>query len=136
MFALGVGAALIPVICQFVIALIVWLDQNDFPKSDPTIISLPFWDTQMLLVCIAVAANTLVDFFKLVVDKSAKSSFFVVKVCILGALFLILSLCFSVTLLGQDVASKTGFPLLILGVVILILSYMIDMDLALIDVAT
>jgi len=134
-FILGVGAAAIPVVCQLVVAFTVRLaGRADFPKSDRTILSIHFWDTQILLLCIAVAANTMVDFFKLVMVRSARSSLFVLKVCVLGLLFLILSICFSVTLLDQDAISAIGIPMLLLGCVILIVSYIIDMDLVLIEI--
>jgi hypothetical protein len=133
-FTLGVGAALIPILCQIVVAFVVFLaGKADFPKSDQTVMSLGFWDIQMVLLCIAVAANTMVDFGKLVIDKSVKKSILIVKIGTLIGLFIMLSICFSATILGSDVLSKMGVAMLILGAVILALSYVIDMDLALIE---
>jgi hypothetical protein len=133
-FVLGVGAAAIPIVCQLVVAVIVALaSPDDFPKADKTILSIRFWDTQVLLLCIAVAANTLVDFFKLVMVQSITKPVFVLKVSFLGLLFLALSICFSVNLLDEEEVAEVGGAILVLGCVILFLSYRIDMDLAVIE---
>jgi hypothetical protein len=133
-FALGVGAAGIPIFCQLLMGLImVTSGKQDFPKADPALGNLHFWDVQMVLLCVAIAGNTLVDFGKHVIDHTAKKPGVVLRAGILGFFFFIISLLFSVTLLGTDVLSTLGIPMLIFGAVDLVIAYVVDMDLALIE---
>jgi hypothetical protein len=113
--------------------VIVFAGRQDFPKSDPTIKDLHFWDVQMVLLCAAIAGNTLVDFGKHVIDHTAQKPIIVFRVGILGLLFLSISVLFSVTLLGTDVLSTLGIPMLVLGGIDLAVAYVVDMDLALIQ---
>jgi len=132
-FAMGFGAACIPIFCQVLMGIVIaFSGRQDFPRSDPTIKDLHFWDVQMVLLCVAIAGNTLVDFGKHVIDDSAQKPIIVFKAAVLGLFFLIISLIFSVTLLGTDVLSTLGIPLLFVGVFDLAVAYAVDMDLALI----
>jgi len=133
-FAMGVGAACIPIFCQVLMGIvIVFAGRQDFPKSDPTIKDLHFWDVQMVLLCAAVAGNTLVDFGKHVIDHTAEKPIIVVRVGVLALFFLITSVLFSVTLLGTDVLSTMGIPMLCVGVMSVGVAYIVGMDLALIQ---
>ncbi len=87
----------------------------------------------MLLICIAVASSTLVDFAKFVIDRSVNPNI-MTKIFILFLMFVVASVYFSASILGTDILVNSRWPLYLLVPVLITLSYMIDMDLILLEV--
>jgi hypothetical protein len=134
-FTFGILASLIPISCQILIGYFIVEDgRNVFPRADYSIVTLNFWVAQSLLLCIALATNTLVDFAKFVIDKSVKLPNVMTKVLLLLFLFVAASVYFSATILGTDILGNAFWPLCVLVPLLIILSYVIDMDLVLLEV--
>jgi len=133
-FSFGILASLIPITCQILIGFFIAEDgKNDFPRADYSIVTLNFWVAQLLLICIAVASSTLVDFAKFVIDRSVKPDI-MTKIFILFLTFVAASVYFSATILGTGILENSRWPLYLLVPVLIILSYMIDMDLILLEI--
>lgn len=136
-FTFGIVASFIPIGCQILIGYFIWSDgRNDFPRADYSIVTLNFWAAQLLLLCIAAASSTLVDFAKFVLDRPVNAPEIMTRVFILLLAFVIASVYFSASILGTDITSRSGWPLCIFVPLLMFLSYSIDMDLALREVET
>jgi len=133
-FSFGILASLIPITCQILIGFFIVEDgKNDFPRADYSVVTLNFWVAQLLLICIAVASSTLVDFAKFVIDRSVNPNI-MTKIFILFLMFVVASVYFSATILGTDILVNSRWPLYLLVPVLITLCYMIDMDLILLEV--
>jgi len=134
-FTFGILASLIPISCQILIGYFIVEDgRNDFPRADYSIVTLNFWVAQLLLMCIAVGSSTLVDFAKFVIDKSVRQPGIVTKILTLFLLYVAASVYFSATILGTDILANSLWPLCVLVPGLMMLSYVIDMDLVVLEV--
>ncbi len=73
-FILGFCAAGVPIILQILSAFVVWTTPDGFPKADDNVFGVGFWCVQVMLLCVAVAGNTIIDFGEHIVAHSARSN--------------------------------------------------------------
>lgn len=128
---LGFGAAVIPIACQVSMQFVAWLSPKAFPDADKNLFDVDFWAIQLMLLSVAVAGGTIVNFGKTMIDHTLKKANVVVQFFILLFFFLLISLAFSVTLLDSDMGLTFIAVILILSAGGLFLAYRVEMDIAL-----
>ncbi len=126
-FLSGIIMGVIPIGAQLATAGLIASHQSAFPSADVSFQHPAFWILQVILLCIAVCGNTLVDFlcgrFK---DKIA-----VTRVNVIIALLVVIILSVVGAMVDKDVDWKWLAMVGVTGCLSLYLSYGVEMDLAL-----
>ncbi len=130
---MGFGAASVPMVCQLIVAFALLTAGDDFPKADHSLLGINFWGVQMMLVCVAVAGNTIIDFGKHMVEHKAGNLSFVGQFFALALSFVALSVFFAITLLDTELSLTFLLPVLTSGALALLFAYLVDMKIALVE---
>jgi hypothetical protein len=126
-FRAGVTIAAVPIGTQIAIAALIWMDGSPFPKADKAFERPAFWFMQMILLCISVGGNTLVD-FNAAADRRGLNQ---ASVHNMFFCFCIVLVAVVVSMLNSDINYLWLGLVLIFGFANLFLAYRIEMELAL-----
>lgn len=128
-FLSGITIAAIPIGIQISIAGLIAADPGAFPNSDKSYEHLPFWFMQIILLCISVCGNTLVDF------SMANNKNPINKTKIHGLYFWLSTIMVSVAMSMVDSSINFGWIGLVCAcaVATLVLAYSIEIEMALSD---
>jgi hypothetical protein len=130
---MGFTAAAVPIVSQLLMLGAVYTTPGAFPKADKGFIEAKFWPIQIVLLCLAVTGNAIVDFAKLVVDRNAGAVEVVVQFLLMVFSFLFISVLFSITLLNTEPAWTFTIAMTISGAIGLVMAYRVETDIALIE---
>ncbi|WP_145727869.1 hypothetical protein [Nitrospirillum viridazoti] len=126
-FLSGVVIAGIPIGLQIGTAGLIWSDPASFPKSDQAYCHLSFWFLQIILLCVAVCGNTLVNFSL----RSRPNSVNITMVHGMQFWLFIMMLPVIASMLNSDVRAIWILIIAVGAAAALFLSYKIEIELAL-----
>ena len=123
----GLIVAAIPIGCR--LPMLGVAPQGIFPAADRTFTDIPFWPIQIVLLCVAVAGNAIVDWVRVFWNTGRTDRTALVFLLMLVLAFFVESMMFSVTLLASHIGWSWLAPMTILGAANMWLAYMLEMEL-------
>ncbi len=130
MLLVGLIVAAIPIGCQFLMLLALGAaPPGTFPAADRTFTDLRFWPIQIVLLCVAVAGNAIVDCVRVFWNTGRTDRTALVFLLVLILAFFVESMMFSVTLLASHIGWSWLGPMTLLGATNMWLAYMLEMEL-------
>lgn len=130
-FLMGFAAAAIPIGCQLLVLFLVSTAPNAFPQVDRSFFDAKFWPIQIVLLCLAISGNAIVDFSKMVIHRSADKSRLVLEVSAMSVCFLMNSVIFSGSLLISETGWKLLTAMIMLGAIGMLLAYRVEIEIGL-----
>lgn len=131
MLLLGVIVAAIPVGCQFLMLLALGAaPPGTFPAADRTFTDVRFWPIQIVLVCVGVAGNAIVDCIRFLWATGRADRTIIGYLLRLLFVFFIESMMFSVTLLASQIRWPWLAGMIVFGAFNLLQAYMLEMEIA------
>jgi len=123
----GVIIACVPIGAQVAIALLLSIDSTDFPKADKAFEKPAFWLMQLILLCISVGGNTMVDFNA----TKLRSGLSQTKIHNMYLCFCVVVISIVVSMLDYKISYWWLSFVLFVGMASLFTAYSIEMELAL-----
>jgi hypothetical protein len=131
--AISLVVAGIPIMCQVLMLLAHYLDAAGFPNADRTFVEAKFWPIQIVLLCVAIAGNAIVNTIKLMFAGKLHRIPTIIYFLIVMLFFPVESIMFSVTLLDTGVGWGWLAVMFIFGAADLFGAYLLEMEIALIE---
>lgn len=131
MLLVGLIVAAIPIGCQLLMLLaLAAAPQGTFPAADRTFTDLRFWPIQLVLLCVAVAGNAIVDCIRFSWNTGRADRTILGYLLMLCLLFFVESMMFSITLLASQIGWSWLAGMILFGTSNLLLAYMLEMEIA------
>ncbi len=131
MLLVGLVVAAIPIGCQLLMLLaLAATPQGTFPAADRTFTDLRFWPIQLVLLCVAVAGNAIVNCIRLLWNTERADRTILGYLLMLCLLFFIESMMFSITLLASQIEWPWLAGMVMFGAANILLAYVLEMEIA------
>jgi hypothetical protein len=127
----GVIVAAIPFVCQLL--MLIALESapaGTFPTADRSFTDARFWPIQIVLLCVSVSGNAMVDCVRFLWTTGRADRTALGYLLWLFFVFFIESLMFSVTLLAPQINWSWLAVMTVFGAVNLLLAYQLSMEIA------
>lgn len=127
----GVVVAAIPFVCQLLMLIaLAAAPAGTFPAADRSFTDLRFWPVQIVLLCVSVSGNAIVDCVRVFWTTGRADKAALGYLLWLLFFFSIESIFFSVTLLASRMPWYWVAIMAVIGAVDLFLAYVLEMELA------
>ena len=131
MLLIGVVVAAVPIGCQLMMVLALGAAPlGTFPAADRTYTDVRFWPIQIVLLCVAVSGNAIVNCIRFLWDTGRAERTALGYLLMLCLLFFIESMMFSITLLASQIRWPWLAGMIMFGAFNLIQAYMLEMEIA------
>jgi hypothetical protein len=127
----GVIVAAIPFVCQLLMLItLAAAPAGTFPAADRSFTDARFWPIQIVLLCVSVSGNAIVDCVRFLWTTGRADRAALGYLLWLFLAFFIESIMFSVTLLATGMSWYWLAVMTIIGTVNLVLAYQLSMEIA------